>query len=150
MSDSNEERAFPEEADFVRDAIPGCGLFPCFGVTDEAGRLVKEYTPTRNELGVLARHYLTEIYKWEELSFLWGQVDSHGRRFEVFASRRLDRIGRLLGKETMDELLGEMRKRRDAFIRDGRDLAHRRGVNELADLDPDDLELRAFIQSHPW
>ncbi len=64
------EREFPQEADFLHEPCWNIfGTYAVPGATDEAGRLQHGFIPTRYELGILARHYLTEIYhvryEWE-------------------------------------------------------------------------------------
>lgn len=104
-------KQFPKESEALGAWGTGgvlVGLTP--GVNDESAKLVRDFTPTQNELAVLARHYLNEA---NDLIHFWETTHSYGSdysRAEAFAWRRLETIKQTLGKTEFDAAVAETDK----------------------------------------
>ena len=143
----DELREFPVETDFLKgpewDAY---GPITCFGVTDESGRLVQGFTPTRAELETLARHYLEEscriVFEW----LMLNRASSQGSRFRIWAGLRLETIGKMLGQQRLEPALKPVGEKWDTFIADATELCRARGVDSLLEVGADDPDLLSLMQ----
>jgi hypothetical protein len=73
----------------------------------------QEFIPTCHELSVIARYWLRERLKVRFDWFCFQQVGGEWR-IELLASRRLDRIGPILGAEAIQKLEREVRSELEA------------------------------------
>ena len=132
---------FPEEADYlqVEDWRPfGCYQVP--GLTDASGGLANGFVPTRHELEIVARHYLTEIYRYDYEEHVRGQVSSTDLRFRPFLHRRLATIKDLLGEEGAYRILRPVRDKWETLIEEAMDRCRAKGVDHPQKLDYEDRE----------
>ncbi len=110
--DSEPRRETPEEADFLNDwCWNAFGRYTASGANDESARMVHQFTPTRYELAVLARHYLEELYS---IAYFWAAYSQSGSwevRFGPFAERRLDTVAGHLGEEEFKVAIQSVEKK---------------------------------------
>ena len=95
---------FPEESEALGAWGSRLGLVGLAeGVNDESARLVHDFTPTRHELGVLARHYLKVAFDIETWWESCNQVGSDETREHAFAGRRLETLRSMLGDAVFEQ-----------------------------------------------
>ncbi len=98
---------YPEES-------RGLGSYPLAsveGVNDSSAELVKDFIPTRYELGVLANHYLEESAVLDYDAVFFRSTGSWELRISAFSNRRLNSIANCLGDDAFDKATAEMRDR---------------------------------------
>jgi hypothetical protein len=109
--DPDVRKQFPNEAEGLGAWKSPDGLVGVAeGVNDESAKPVPDFTTTRYELGVLARHYLNEAYErahWWERS---EPVGSDETRMKTFAWRRAGAIYAILGGDTYKKVVSEIRE----------------------------------------
>ena len=92
---------------------PPSFIAPTPGVTDEAADLVDDFTPTKYELAVLARHYAEKKNQIDFDVWVLAQVGSSDWRFSIFADRRLDALLQCLGKQEFEAEVGPIQQHWD-------------------------------------
>ncbi|NQU24444.1 MAG: hypothetical protein HQ567_24445 [Candidatus Nealsonbacteria bacterium] len=71
--------------------------------------LCPDYVSTREELRILARHWSALALEFDTFYFATGQVGSCDTRTQAFAERRVVRIAGVLGRDSVEEVVGEVR-----------------------------------------
>ena len=142
------QREFPQEAECLRASpwllFGGVAAIP--GATDQTGRLVYEFVPTRYELAELAKHYVEVTYRPHKRWIVHEETSSTEQRMEAFALRRLNTIESILGEEETRRVLADLEERNDKFLAAAHELCEQRGVTCLFELPDDDPELARLRQ----
>lgn len=68
---------------------------------------VPGFVPTRHELGVLVKHWMTEVIDYDFWLFCYRQTCSSGSRRSRFGSRRINRITAFLGEDGVKRSIDE-------------------------------------------
>ena len=106
--------SFPEESRYNEAWIgPGGTVGITEGVNDASARLVHDFTPTRYELALLAKHYLDEALDIDCFFEMTHQTGSSEWRLRNFAYRRLDNIERMLDNDEFASAVSEVKKKWD-------------------------------------
>ena len=98
----------PDNADL---GAGGGGPF-VFGFVDEVNgpkaAECPDFTPTIHEALELVKYWATRAYEIETFYFLYGQSGGSESRTLAFAWRRIDRIGKAIGKTAVKEVMAEV------------------------------------------
>jgi len=72
-------------------------------IVGEGGVEVPGFVATKNEILQLVRYWATEIIDLDWIFFVYGSTGSSEWRTREFANRRLNAIGKLIGKEEVTQ-----------------------------------------------
>jgi hypothetical protein len=88
------------------DPIVGC-IGHVSEVNGAEAEEVLGFVPTRHELSVLVKHWMTEVIDYEFEWFRWQQTSSSGSRRAAFGSRRISRIAAFIGDDAVQRAVDE-------------------------------------------